>query len=439
MKRPRHLKPHPIAYAVEEEEIAGGVRLKKTLRDLSDFMDDREAVVQKNGVVRQAGAHPHQDAWVKGLKQRASQSLFIFCKSVLRCRWLTTALHLEACNFLQAREAVINDVRTAIYSKLLMFPRECGKTTIVGHGLPLHIHIQEPDDNVYFPGEYGRQQPIILAGETERRASDALWVIQDHAESNELLRALWPEAFWPGPPRQYTKKWNSTEMVLPRLPNQQLPDPSIRALGVGAAIAGAHPRVLIKDDLVTRDASNSQAIMLDAINWHVVSRALVNRPGCLEFIIGTHWAPFDLYSHIETHDNIQRGGRVHIFKKALIENGECIYPKFDVELNGRMTTFGFDDTKIEALKKEFGVLFPLMYMNNAFDPSLTDFSEDMIRYFTIEDGCICFDEDERDEAIRGLDQVVPIASTSHLRGQRLTPQNYDVLARRQTHLRGHAS
>lgn len=436
--RSRHplSQPHPLIYARKRKkgQHRGSFLILKATKRKLDEDDHQESVVQKNGVVRQAGAHPHQQKWMKDLKQNAEEELFIFTKSVLNRRYLTKSLHLPACRFLQTRRAEIDGIERDIFRKLLMFPRECGKTTMVSHALPLHIHIQQKANNIYFPGQEGCQQPIILAGETEKRVSDALGVMQEDAEGNSLLRALWPERFWPGPPRQHTKRWNATEMLLPRLPGQHLPDPSVRVLGVGAAVAGAHPRVLIKDDLVTFAASNSPTIMEEAIRWHVASRALVNRPGCLEFIIGTHWAVHDLYSYIEEHDNIEKGGKVWVYKKGLIEDGRCIFPKFTVEMNGVEEEFGFDEDGIEALRKEFGTLFPLMYMNTPHDASLTDFSEEQIRFFHVVGDKILFQEDERDLMLANMEQG-PMIPTSHMKGQPLNEDTYAFLARRTAFLR----
>lgn len=327
-------------------------------------------VDRRTGRARQAGATHADGAFVQGIRLRAEASLFVFAKGIMGRTYLTKALHRPICEWLQRRPPM---------RKLLLLPREHGKSTLVGHCLPIHILIQPAETNAYFPGEPGCEQRIILAGETAQRATDALRVVETAYESNELLRAFWPHLMWDSP-RQESKKWNEFEMIVRR--ENEWPDPSIRAIGVGGAITGAHPSVLLKDDLVTIDAANSPTVMQDAIHWHIASRALINRDNTLEFVIGTRWAVADLYDHIITHDPT-----VEVTVRSVVEAGECIYPEM------------FDLAKVGRLQKEFGVLFPLLYMNSAADPELTDFDLAQIRSYAIADGHIELTEDDRDVLI----------------------------------------
>jgi len=325
---------------------------------------------RKTGQARQAGAATADGPWITTYRRKMEGSLYAFIKGVLGKTFLTEALHLPVCQFLQ---------RVPPMRKAILLPREHAKTTIVSHSLPIHILIQPADANVYFPGEDGADQRIIMTGETEARMTDALRVIESAFETNEVLRALWPHRTWDNP-RKQSKKWNEREMILPR--TQEWSDPSIRAMGVGAAVTGAHPSVLIKDDLVTLDAANSPLVMQQAIDWHVASRALINKPSSLEFLIGTRWGVADLYDAIQRNDPT-----VAWLIKAVVEDGEPIWPE------------AFTLDKIAQLQREFGVLFALLYMNSGSDPSLTDFDMEMVREFALVGNALEFTEDERDVAI----------------------------------------
>jgi len=143
-----------------------------------------EVVVdRKTNQPRQAGASQAEGAWIKDFRYKAEASLYAFTKGVLGKDYLTRSLHLPVCDFLQ----VVPPQR-----KAALLPREHGKTTIVGHSLPLHILIQPRDHNCYFPGEDGCEQRIIMIGEKEQRATDSLRVVETALETNEVLRALWP-------------------------------------------------------------------------------------------------------------------------------------------------------------------------------------------------------------------------------------------------------
>jgi hypothetical protein len=229
---------------------------------------------------RQAGADPHHEAWIKTFREKAEKHLYVFTKSVLGRLYLTQNLHLPLCNFLQ--NISISD------RKMALVPRECGKTSIVSHALPLHIIIQPRATNIYFPNEHGYDQRIIIASKAARLATDSLRIIQSASESNQLLKTLWPERFWEDrkQARSQSKAWSNNELILPRDQANEWPDPTFRAVGVGAAITGSHPSVLIKDDLINEEDHSSPVVMQTAIQWHTVSRALINRPGTLEFVIG---------------------------------------------------------------------------------------------------------------------------------------------------------
>ena len=223
-----------------------------------------------------------------------------------------------------------------------------------------------------------------------------LRVIQSIFESNALFRALWPWRTFKNPSKE-ARKWNAQEMTIPR--SVEYPDASIRAVGVGVAVTGSRPNVQIKDDLISVEARNSDVVMQRAIDWHVASRALFDEfpidsgLGALEFILGTHWSVFDLYTFIETEDPTVEWNKNF---KSIIQSGEMIWPeKFAMKTvkdkDGNVLKEGVED-----LRKQFGSLFPLLYMNDASDPDLVDFDMSLVRYFSVKEGKFVFDEDLRD-------------------------------------------
>ena len=338
----------------------------------------REIVVDSNGLPRQSGADLPEGEFVKQLKQRAESNLYVFSKAIMGLSFLTKNLHMGVCNSLQ---------RVPPFRKLRLLPRDHCKTAIVAGCLPAHIVIQPANNNIYFPhldDFAGTECRILLTGETDRMARKNLRVLRQAFEGNQLLRAFWPDAMWESPKRE-SPAWNEQEVILPRQTNY--PDPTIRAIGVGGAITGSRPNVLIKDDLISLAAANSDLEMETAIEWHKVSRALMDEyekttgTESLEFIIGTKWSVYDLYSYIIDNDP-----SVDVEIRSIIEDGNIIWPE-------KIT-----HEKIDQLMKEYGSLFYLLYMNTAADPSLTDFNIDLVRDFKfINDGQhIEFTEDERD-------------------------------------------
>jgi len=263
-------------------------------------------------------------------------------------------------------------------------PREHAKTTIVAGGLPPHILIQSAETNIYFPGLEGCECRILLCGETEKMARKNLRVVSNIFEENKLFRAFWPTRVWDN--KRQSKAWSGEEIIIPR--ENEWPDPTIRAIGVDGAITGSRPNVEIKDDLISLKASQSETEMDNAIEWHKASRALLDKYEVesglqsLEFIIGTRWAVFDLYSYIIDNDpsvevNDERFHRI-------IRDGKILWPE------------KYTLADIEQLQREHGSNFYLLYLNSAADPELTDFDLTLVRDFRIRDGMIEFEEDERD-------------------------------------------
>lgn len=335
----------------------------------------RELLVdKKTGLVRQAGTLTPEGKFVVEFRQRCEQSLFVFAKGVLGYDFLSPHLHREMARFIAD-----TPLETAPLGrrKMVLVPRFHGKSLLGCNCLPLHMMIQPKEANRYFPGMPGTETRVLLSGEKLDRAQDHVRVMETTLESNTLLRAMWPQVAWDEPRRQ-SKKWNDSEFIIPRA--REFPDPTVRAIGVGGAITGAHPNVLIEDDLTTQDAANSELVMRAAIDCHVAWRALLSDPvRDLQYVFATRWGVHDLPGYIYVNDP-----SFQVMKREVVERGQTIWPE----------KFSLKD--VEAWKAEFGTMFPLFFLNRATDKSLVDFSIDDVRACVIADGVVYFDEDERD-------------------------------------------
>ena len=350
----------------------------------------KEIVVDKTGVPRQAGSSHPEGEFVKQFRREAETSLHVFGKGVMGRSYLTDHLHLPTADWLQ---------KVPPFRKMLLMPRDHAKTTEVSHCLPPHILIQPAATNIYFPGIEGSECRILLGGSSAGRAEKNLAVVAKAFTANAVLRALWPHRCYDSERQAKTVagKWNAQEITIPR--TEAWPDASVFAVGVGVEIAGARPNVMIKDDLVGREAANSEAMMRDAIDWHKASRALMDEYEkdtgieSLEFIIGTRWAVFDLYSFVlQGDEDVGPDFSVEVLIRKILEkqeNGELlpIWPE------------RFPPDRIDQLRREFGTMFYLLYMNEASDPNLVDFDVSQVRQFALGGAAgneIIFDEEQRD-------------------------------------------
>jgi len=333
-------------------------------------------VEKKTGKVRQAGASRAQGEFVRLFKATCEQDLFAFLDGVMNYYFLDPVLHRAVCDWL---------TRVPPHRKMLLMPRNHGKTVIVAQGLPLHAMIQPAATNIYYPGMVGSHLRLVLAGETQEMAVRNLRVIKTALENNILLRALWPHIVWTNPRRE-SQKWADDSIIIPRDTN--FAEPTIRAIGVGGAVTGMHPIMLIKDDLTTQTAANEPPTMAKAIEWHQDSRALFANPDRdLEFITGTRWANYDLPGFIQDNDPTVEINTE--WRRVVDREGKILWPY----------KYGFPRA-IERLQKEHGIKFPLLFLNEPMGEGLTDFLLSDLREYELAGGVLRFTENELDDQLR---------------------------------------
>lgn len=342
----------------------------KARTPLALLAQPREVVIRPNGEVTQAGADREGEA-IKQFRDLALASLWFFERAILGLDRLNERLHLPTANWLQ---------RCPPYRKLLLLPRDHLKSSLVAKGMPIHMLLQEKESNCYVKGKAGENMRILLANETATGAQHFLRWIAEKLESCELLRALWPHRTWLNA-RRDSKKWNENELLVPR--SEAYPEASIEAIGVGGAVTGRHYDVIIKDDLISVEAANSEPTMDAARYWHVASRALLDDPAKgLEFTVGTRWAVGDIYEEIEDDPSVET------LRRPALEGGELIFPEmFSLEV-------------LEQLKREQGPLFYLLYMLSPVAEGLNDFPMSEVRLWrAAPGGAFLFPGDLRDEAL----------------------------------------
>jgi hypothetical protein len=390
---------------------------------------EREVVVEvKSGKPRQAGADSADGQWIVETRRHAEESLYVFAKLILGLNRMTDHLHLGVCNWLQ---------QVPPYRKLYLLPRDHLKTSIA-RSLILHLLIQPKEHNVYFQGCWedgcgladcvdvhhrfdGSNTRILYAGETERAAQNQLRWCAAKMQSTKLLRALWPHRMWDDA-RKEAPKWSAEAFQVRR--TKEYPEASVEALGVGGAVTGRHYDVLVKDDIATMKAANSRLVMEDTIAWNTATRALMDDPDkSLEFMLGTRWAPGDVWRTIQQDDPT-----VQVMCRAILEDGKPIFPEM------------FSLETIDRLRREEGSLFPLMRMNTDCDPSLSDFDMSLVRDVLIDGTDLVFNEDSRDAALAvhrdaPLETETPgVTVSQEFRGQRFR-EAYDTLGARNSYLR----
>lgn len=330
---------------------------------------------------------PGDDRW-KALRKKALNDLEWFCDVVLGYGPLIPmkpSVHRVFCRMLE-RKTGHPDLDTAPI-RLFLMPREAGKTTIGTQGYTIQSLCRDPD------------RSILLCNEKEANAAKFLLSIKGEFQSNDLLRALFPEII---PPDFGKVRWSATELDVARQTRRK--EPSCFVTGVGGTVTGMHPDEVICDDIISLDAMQNAKTgarqVLNAVNdWLHTLPALVNknaRPNGIT-LIGTHWLAQDCYDHAEEYfghgekattytircplddGTVQtltatRTGDIAVFVRSAVEDGRSIFPeKWTLEDLARM-------------RMADPVLFAANYMNKPSDELTSDFKESWLKTFQWTDG-----------------------------------------------------
>lgn len=279
------------------------------------------------------------------LREKCRKSLFFLAKAVLGFSDMIPRIHLPMCDLAQSKD----ELRI-----LELVPRGCFKSSCVTISLPIWWLIQEPDGK-YF---WGPNERILIANAAATNAEHFLRRIEAVFETNELFRWLFPELL----PTSKCK-WSNKEMEVPR--SKSFPEATIETIGVGGRIVSRHYTKMILDDLIEKEASESETIMKSAIDWFMYTEDLLEVPSRdKQIVLGTRWAVDDLYSHIQENDS-----RFTIYQKQALNDGQSHWPE------------RFSTAELLAKQRRDPVKFALQQQNDPIDPTLVEFQIDWLQYY----------------------------------------------------------
>lgn len=251
---------------------------------------------------------------------------------------MTPRAHYAMCLFLENATGIpaIDEARV----KMCLVPRGLGKSTIGTKGASLQKLIKYDDYS------------IGIANEKQDLANGFLGQIKTEFETNELLRALFPERI----PEDFRKTtWAVDRIIIPRKkPNPT--SPSVLATGVGGTVTGVHMNEWVIDDIISQNAAENayrgSFSEIEATNrWITRIQPLLKSPKRDPItIIGTRWWEGDTYEFIEDffgHGEpketytwtlklpdgetqtikLYRVGEIAVFARPAIENGRSIFPE----------------------------------------------------------------------------------------------------------------
>src|SRR5574342_451674 len=281
----------------------------------------------------------------QALRAKAKTSTFFMAKAVIGFKDITLHTHGPMCKFIDGPER----------RKLGLAPRDHLKTSVWTIANSLVRVVRNPNIR------------ILLGNETATNASHFLRRIQAVFERNQIFRWLFPELI-PDFNARGTK-WSETEMCINR--TEDYPESTIEAIGVGGAVVSRHYDLIKLDDLVGKEASESEQVMLKTIDWYIYVESLLNDPVYSEIEnYGTRWGYNDL--HRWAQENEDPAITATFFRSCYNDDGSPLWPeRFPLEA-------------LQRLRRKLGSFkFSCQYLNDPKDPDTNSFDRRWLRFFRL--------------------------------------------------------
>jgi hypothetical protein len=323
---------------------------------------------------------PPDDPLLAGAAMRlnALGSLYYFSKFVLGRDRLSENLHLPISRQLEAEHLHL----------VLEIPRDHLKTSLVTESLSMwwalpfgerdEIQMRELGyDDAWIRWMKRAHDPntrTLIVSEIESNAFRFGRRIDTHYENNRMFRDLFPETL-PDEKCIWSEKSKQQKRTA-----KGIGEGTFDFLGVGGAVQSRHYDRIIQDDLVGRDAKNSESVMADTIEYHQLLRGVFDTlPGETvmgdEVVVGNRWCYYDLNGWIRENQGKRKTPWRIVTHSA--EGGCCdlhppqtpIYLTWEV-LNEIKSTWRWED-------------YAHQYLNLAVLPGECPFEAAWLRYYEL--------------------------------------------------------
>jgi hypothetical protein len=275
--------------------------------------------------------------------------------------------------------------------EVIEIPRDHFKSTIYSEGFPmwraLPFSTKEEDQfttlgftDLYIEWmrrTHSQDIRILLVSETIKNAIKLGSRISNHYTNNATFREIFPDIL-----PTSSETWSSDSLHQKRSPKGRgQGEGTFDFIGVGAALQSRHYNLVIQDDLIGKEAIQTDSVMQSTIEYHqLLVGAADSDPNDPnrdfdEIIVGNRWSHKDLNSYIReseryfsftTHSALGGCCKLHPF-------GTPIFPE----------EFGID--KLLRYKKRLGTyFFTCQFLNAPIDPSKAKFKLGDFRYFHFE-------------------------------------------------------
>lgn len=300
-------------------------------------------------------------------RAKAGADLYLFNKYILgvvngQNKVPLAPIHKDLCH-------VVQNNRNK--KKLILFPRGHLKSTLITVGYSLFRIVENINTR------------ILIINATWQVAVDFMTEIKNHLEKNETFINVF------GDLGANPKEWAQDRITLHRT-EQGIKGPTVWAAGVDTNLVGAHPDLIIMDDLVNREIAMSEENMRKVIMRYKDAIDLLE-PGGQIIVIGTRWTDRDLYEWIlDQSNNVVQNFDVmvksafetdfplnEVFSKG--EEGESL-------IRNHLWPEKFSFKELKSRYREKGPYeFSTQYMNNPVPDEDAVFRKDWFSYIQIAD------------------------------------------------------
>ena len=241
-------------------------------------------------------------------RRNGRQSLYYLAKFILGYRDLEPKPHLEVCEFAQAVFFYAAESTAMNQSGALdMEPRGAFKTTIFSQALPISLAINDPNIR------------ILLTSSVLQNSIDNLTVVKNHFANNQKLRHLFGD--YEG------SYWVTEEATVSKRTNYSLKEPTFRAASIEKSQVGPHYNVIIADDLVTKENSETPEGRKKISDYVKLLFSLLE-PGGVIMFVGTSYHYEDVYAELQNKDKYpELTVRIRKASSAGRAEGELYFPQ----------------------------------------------------------------------------------------------------------------
>ena len=267
-------------------------------------------------------------------------------------------------------------------------PRYFLKSSLITQAKPILDYIRNPNER------------ILIGAETHTKAELFLYAVAQQLEGNEILHYYFPETKTTPRWRQ-EHRWSSQAIDMPR--DGKFKEPTIMCIGVGGAAQGLHMTRIYLDDIIGKKAMKSPVIRHDTKIWYNNTEELLVQPDPTKrnpsflYLIGTNYAPGDIYEQVKAEDSRYQWIRIQ------------------AEVNGIPTwpeRLGAEE--IAKMKAERPMVWFAQMQNDPQSSELVDFQGDWLQYYepcVVEDKPAIKFEDRLGREVYALIQDLDIKAT----------------------------